>query len=126
MVIDEPAEIDRVRCPDVSDLPDSSLGQMRREGTVAAVPAGQVKTTSGLMYEIVVKGTGPIAKRGHTVRIHETLTLPDGKLLFTSRKNNRPVTFVLGGNQVILGLPSRAPPIACASPDSDSDEQVIF
>jgi hypothetical protein len=25
-----------------------------------------------------------------------------------------------------LGLPSRAPPIACASPDSDSDEQVIF
>lgn len=25
-----------------------------------------------------------------------------------------------------LGLPSRAPPIACASPDGDSDEQVIF
>lgn len=79
-------------------------GQRRRERTAAAVPARQVKSKSGLVYEIVVKGTGPIAKSGQTVRIHETLTLPDGKLVFTSRKNNRPVTFVLGGNQVIPGV----------------------
>ena len=76
------------------------LGQSQREGTAAR----QVKTKSGLVYEIVVKGTGPIAKPGQTVRIHETLTLPDGKLIFTSRKKNQPVKFVLGGNQVIPGV----------------------
>jgi FKBP-type peptidyl-prolyl cis-trans isomerase len=72
--------------------------------TVGPVADGLIKTKSGLVYEIVAKGTGPVAKAGQTVRIHETLTLPDGRLIFTSRKNNQPVTFVLGGNQVIPGV----------------------
>jgi hypothetical protein len=81
-------------------LPLALLGQAPGPAaTVAPVAEGQVKTKSGLVYEIVVKGTGPAAQAGHTVRIHETLTLPDGRVIFTSRKDNKPVTFLLGGNQ---------------------------
>ena len=70
----------------------------------APVPESPVKTKSGLVYEIVTKGTGPAAKTGQTLLIHETLSLPDGRLIFTSRKNNQPVKFVLGANQVIPGV----------------------
>jgi FKBP-type peptidyl-prolyl cis-trans isomerase len=38
------------------------------------------------------------------VRIHETLSLPDGRVIFTSRRNNQPVKFVLGASQVIAGV----------------------
>ena len=64
----------------------------------------QVQTNSGLAYEVVSEGSGPVAKPGQTVRIHETLTLPNGKLLFSSRTKGEPVTFLLGGNQVIAGV----------------------
>ena len=66
--------------------------------------ANQTKTASGLIYEIVVKGTGPMAQRGDKLRIHETLSLPDGKVIFNSREKNQTVTFVLGANQVIAGV----------------------
>ena len=72
--------------------------------TPSPVPESQVKTKSGLVYEIVTKGAGPAAKTGQTVLIHETLTLPDGRLIFTSRKTSQPVKFVLGANQVIPGV----------------------
>jgi FKBP-type peptidyl-prolyl cis-trans isomerase len=85
-------------------IPLALLSQSPGPATTVAPAEGQVKTRSGLVYEIVAKGTGPTAKRGHKVRIHETLSLPDGTVLFTSRKNNQPVTFVLGGNQVIPGV----------------------
>ncbi|MCA9756535.1 MAG: FKBP-type peptidyl-prolyl cis-trans isomerase [Candidatus Eisenbacteria bacterium] len=40
--------------------------------------------------------------------VHETVTFPDGRLLFTTRDDTgtggRPVPFLLGGGQVIDGL----------------------
>jgi FKBP-type peptidyl-prolyl cis-trans isomerase len=38
------------------------------------------------------------------VRIHETTTLADGTLIYTTRTKNNPVKFRLGGNQVIAGV----------------------
>lgn len=70
----------------------------------ASAAANQTKTASGLIYEIVVKGTGPIARPGDKLRIHETLSLPDGKVIFNSREKNQTVTFVLGAKQVIPGV----------------------
>lgn len=64
----------------------------------------QVRTASGLVYETIIEGMGPSAKPGQTVRIHETLSLPTGKVLFDSRTKGVPVTFLLGGNQVIAGV----------------------
>jgi FKBP-type peptidyl-prolyl cis-trans isomerase len=66
--------------------------------------ANQIKTASGLVYEVVATGTGPAAQRGDTLRIHETLSLPGGKVIFNSREKNQTVTFKLGANQVIPGV----------------------
>ena len=67
-------------------------------------PRVRSRPESGLIYEIVAKGNGASAQTGQTVLIHETLTLPDGRVIFTSRKNNQPVKFVLGADQVIQGV----------------------
>jgi FKBP-type peptidyl-prolyl cis-trans isomerase len=64
----------------------------------------RVKTKSGLIYEVMVKGKGSPAKRGETVRIHETLSLRDGRVIYSSRSKNEPVKFLLGGNQVIAAV----------------------
>jgi FKBP-type peptidyl-prolyl cis-trans isomerase len=86
-------------------MPSLLANQTKPPATdVASTAANQIKTASGLIYEIVVKGTGAIAQRGDKVRIHESLSLPDGKVIFNSREKNQTVTFVLGGNQVIPGV----------------------
>ena len=59
--------------------------------------------TLGLSYEIVKPGSGPPAKPGQTVLIHETLTV-DGKQIFSSRDKGQAVKFLLRGNQVIPGV----------------------
>jgi hypothetical protein len=70
-----------------------------------AATTNWVQTKSGLAYQTIVRGTGPVAARGQRVTIHETLTLLDGKVVFSSRAPaNRPVTFELGANQVIAGV----------------------
>jgi peptidylprolyl isomerase len=63
-----------------------------------------VHTKSGLVYRVIAKGAGPPAMPGQRVTIHETLTLPDGKLIFSTHAKNEPVTFQLGANQVIPGV----------------------
>lgn len=75
----------------------------RPEQTPAPSATIRVTTKSGLVYTVVREGTGPVAGAGQTVLIHETLTLPDGRLIFTS-KGKPPVKFLLGGNQVIPGV----------------------
>jgi FKBP-type peptidyl-prolyl cis-trans isomerase len=52
----------------------------------------------------VAAGSGPAAQRGQSVRIHETTTLPDGTLIFSTRTQNKPLKFLVGGNQVIAGV----------------------
>ena len=64
----------------------------------------RVHTASGLIYETTKAGTGRAARRWDTVRIHETLSLADGRVIFDSREKGTPVTFVLGANQVIPGV----------------------
>jgi len=63
-----------------------------------------IVTSTGLKYEIVVEGEGSIAAVGDSVRVHESARLEDGTLLYSTRTNNRPVVFLLGGDQVIDGV----------------------
>jgi FKBP-type peptidyl-prolyl cis-trans isomerase len=78
---------------------------VRRNKAVATVPAGKTITTgTGLIYQVVVTGKGPAAVQGQSVRIHETTTLADGTLIYSTRTNNKPLKFLLGGNQVIAGV----------------------
>lgn len=63
-----------------------------------------VTTPSGLVYQVVNRGAGPAARPGQHVVIHETLTLADGTVVFSTRTKDQPVKFRLGGKQVIDGV----------------------
>lgn len=69
-----------------------------------AAPEKTATTGSGLQYQVLAEGKGPQAEPGSQVRIHETTTLKDGTLIFSTRTKNTPVKFLLGGNQVIAGV----------------------
>jgi hypothetical protein len=61
-------------------------------------------TPSGLAYHIKSHGRGPAIKAGDQVTMHETLSLPDGRVVFSSRTAGHPVSFTMGANQVIPGV----------------------
>lgn len=56
-----------------------------------------VETQSGLQYEILVKGTGPIPKREDTVRAHYKGSLLNGKEFDNSYKRGEPLTIPVAG-----------------------------
>ena len=53
---------------------------------------------------MVKEGTGPAARVGQYVLIHETTTFTDGKLLFSTRAGEQPLRFLLGSKRVIAGV----------------------
>ena len=61
-------------------------------------------TANGLIYSVVRKGTGPIAKSGDQALIHETTKLKDGTVITDTWEMNFPIPFLVDGNQVIDGL----------------------
>ena len=61
------------------------------------------KTTSGLQYWDLKKGTGAVAKAGQTVKVHYTGWLTDGKKFDSSVDRNEPFEFKLGAGMVIRG-----------------------
>ena len=64
----------------------------------------RVETDSGLIVEVVKRGTGPAARAGQYVVIHETTSFADGRVHFTTRTSGQPLRFLLGGKQVIDGV----------------------
>ena len=62
---------------------------------------GVVTTKSGLQYQIITKGNGPIPKITDKVKVHYHGTLIDGKVFDSSIERKEPVTFPV--NQVIPG-----------------------
>ena len=69
-----------------------------------AAPRGTITTTTGLQYHVVAQGNGPEARAGQSVRIHETTTLADGTLIYSTRTKGSPLTFRLGAGQAIAGV----------------------
>lgn len=63
-----------------------------------------ITTGSGLVYTVVTRGSGPEARAGQYVLIHETTTFPDGRVLYSTRPGERPLRFLLGAGQVIDGV----------------------
>ncbi len=53
-------------------------------------------TKSGLRYEDVRAGVGPLAKKGDLVIVHFNILLLDGTEVFSSTEQGEPVFFVLG------------------------------
>ena len=63
------------------------------------LPDGYTKTSSGLQYKILQKGTGDTAKAGQEVLIFETTTYLNGTVLYSNEHTTSPVKVLLGGNQ---------------------------
>ncbi|MDP3032573.1 MAG: FKBP-type peptidyl-prolyl cis-trans isomerase [Rhodocyclaceae bacterium] len=63
----------------------------------------QTTTSSGLMIEEIVEGSGDTAAAGQTVSVHYTGWLTDGSKFDSSKDRNDPFDFPLGGRQVIAG-----------------------
>ncbi len=62
---------------------------------------GVTTTTSGLQYEVLVKGNGPKPADTSMVKVHYTGTLIDGTVFDSSYKRGEPASFML--NRVIKG-----------------------
>ncbi|MGH7739216.1 MAG: FKBP-type peptidyl-prolyl cis-trans isomerase [bacterium] len=72
--------------------------------TMAATPDSNVVTTaSGLQYQILEPGDGPVAKAGQTVTVHYTGWLTNGTKFDSSVDRGQPFEFTLGAGQVIKG-----------------------
>jgi FKBP-type peptidyl-prolyl cis-trans isomerase len=71
--------------------------------TACASAMRESRTPSGLRYRVLATGDGPVARAGQRVSIHETTTLPNGTVIYSSRGGG-PITFLLGGNQTIAGV----------------------
>ena len=67
------------------------------------ISAGFEETTSGLRYQIIQKGEGKKAEKGHTVSVHYKGQLADGTVFDSSYKRNAPLDFQVGVGQVIAG-----------------------
>lgn len=61
-------------------------------------------TPSGMTYTIVQQGAGPKAQAGQEVLIHETCTLKDGTLVYSTHTRGTPLKFRVGAKQVVDGL----------------------
>jgi FKBP-type peptidyl-prolyl cis-trans isomerase len=76
----------------------------------APKPIGEaVKTASGLVYEVLKEGTGPVAKSGDKISIHYTGTLTDGSVFDSSRSRGRPFSTAIGVGAVIRGWDEGVP-----------------
>jgi len=64
----------------------------------------EVTTASGLKYIDIAEGTGPTPKKGQTVSVKYTGSLPSGKVFdSTDRHGGKPYEFSLGKGGVIKG-----------------------
>ena len=62
-----------------------------------------VMTASGLKYEEIEQGTGPVAASGQKAKVHYTGWLTNGTKFDSSKDRNDPFEFTLGAGQVIKG-----------------------
>ena len=67
------------------------------------VTGKETTTVSGLQYWDIKVGTGPVAEKGQTVKVHYTGWLTTGKKFDSSVDRGEPFTFSLGQGQVIKG-----------------------
>lgn len=66
-------------------------------------PEGYVVTRSGLRYQIIKQGDGPLPQVGSPVAVHYKGYLGDGTVFDDSYSRNKPYTFELGKGKVIKG-----------------------
>ncbi len=71
--------------------------------TGKSTPGKVITTASGLKYQDLKVGTGPVAKSGQHVTVHYVGTLTNGKKFDSSLDHGQPFAFNLGAQEVIAG-----------------------
>jgi hypothetical protein len=61
-------------------------------------------TASGLRFQVIESGTGPVAAQGDHAFIHETMRVVNDTVIVDTWALNSPIEFLLGGDQVIDGV----------------------
>ncbi|MTG97712.1 peptidylprolyl isomerase [Myroides albus] len=77
--------------------------KQKADAAVDAISEGFERTTSGLRYQMIVKGDGKKAEKGKTVSVHYKGALSDGREFDNSYKRKKPIEFPLGQGYVIEG-----------------------
>ncbi|MGO3183477.1 MAG: peptidylprolyl isomerase [Aequorivita sp.] len=77
--------------------------KQKEEDEIKKVSEGFDRTDSGLLYKMIVKGSGKKAEKGKTVSVHYKGTLTDGTEFDSSYKRKQPIDFPLGKGHVIEG-----------------------
>jgi hypothetical protein len=95
-------------CPKSDDPPAIPVPQVTPSPPQSILaessPLGQTMTRrSGLKYETLKEGTGPMARPDDLVTVHYTGTLEDGKVFDSSRQDDRPMTFKIGDRRLLQG-----------------------
>jgi FKBP-type peptidyl-prolyl cis-trans isomerase len=62
-----------------------------------------LKTSSGLKYVVLQKGTGAQPIKGQKVKVNYTGKLPNGKIFDTTKGASGPFRFTIGNKEVIPG-----------------------
>ncbi|WP_310993808.1 peptidylprolyl isomerase [Aequorivita marina] len=75
----------------------------QQEDEIKKVSEGFDRTDSGLLYKMIVNGTGKKAEKGKTVSVHYKGMLTDGSEFDSSYKRKKPIDFPLGKGHVIEG-----------------------
>lgn len=78
-------------------------GSLLKQPAAQQPKGGTIATNSGLQYQDLLVGGGPVARYGQTVTVHYTGWLPDGTKFDSSVDKGQPFQFVLGAQEVIRG-----------------------
>jgi imidazolonepropionase-like amidohydrolase len=62
------------------------------------------RTENGTNVRVLQRGNGPVVERGNLVEVHESTSLTDGTLIFSTWDTGQPIRFCQGGGMVVQGM----------------------
>ena len=87
LVIDSPAQ--------AADGPELSEEVFVKKPQPTRGAVGSGRTSSGVFYEVLTRGSGAVPRRGDSVRVHYVGTFEDGRKFDSSRDRNEPLVMPL-------------------------------